>query len=61
MLDLGFASLGSLLHAQSRKTRSKQLGLHEHHRIDVMLKTDQWYQSLGRFSIVFDAKLCFQS
>ena len=35
----------------------KHLGLHVHHRSAIVLKTQQWYQSLGLFSIIFDACL----
>ena len=35
----------------------KHLGLHVHHRSVIVLKTQQWYQSLGLFSIIFDAWL----
>ena len=38
----------------------RHLGLYRHHKSVRMLKTHQWYQSLGLFSIILDAT-CFQS
>ena len=34
---------------------SKHLGLHVHHKVVRVLKTLQWYQSLGLFSVILDA------
>ena len=48
--QLGFISFVFNVVCLLRKTYIKAIRLHEHHRIDVMLITQQWCQSLGCFS-----------